>query len=89
MIINSLGLLINHLNAIIMKILKNTLFGILLLCMVTLVANAQNQAYWVHTDYVKPAKQNDYEKVCEDFAVVIEAIEKGSLDGFEESWMFD
>ena len=29
------------------------------------------------------------EKVGEDFAVVIEAIEKGSLDGFEESWMFD
>ncbi len=29
------------------------------------------------------------EKVGEDFAVVIEAIEKGSLGGFEESWIFD
>ncbi|TCL66138.1 hypothetical protein EV196_104168 [Mariniflexile fucanivorans] len=59
-----------------MKILKNTLFGILLLCMITLVANAQNQAYWVHTDYVKPAKQNDYEKVCKDF---VEACKKHDL----------
>jgi len=49
------------------KILKNLLFSTLLVVMSTLLVNAQNQAYWVHTDYVKPAMQSAYEKVSKDF----------------------
>jgi hypothetical protein len=43
---------------------------------------AQNQAFWIHTDYVKPSKQADYEKVSKDF---VEACKKHDLKGMDFS----
>ncbi|MBP0903926.1 hypothetical protein ACFSKN_05625 [Mariniflexile gromovii] len=61
-----------------MKISKNTLCTTLLLIMATIMLSAQNQAYWVHTDYVKPAMQDEYEKTTKDF---VEACKKYDLKG--------
>ena len=61
-----------------MKTFKNTLLSTLFLVLATLSTNAQNQAYWVHTDYVKPAMQSTYEKVSKDF---VEACKKHDLKG--------
>lgn len=58
------------------KIQKNKLLTILIMVMATLFVNAQNQAYWIHTDYVKPAMQASYEKVAKDF---VEACKKHDL----------
>lgn len=64
------------------KILKNLLLTAILLGMASTFSIAQNQAYWVHTDQVKPAKQADYEQVSKDF---VEACKKHDLQGADWS----
>jgi len=62
-----------------MKILKTTLVLTIMLLLIPTLINAQeNQLFWVHTDYVKPSMQNDYEKVSKDF---VEACKKHDLKG--------
>lgn len=62
--------------------LKNQLLTAVLLLITTTLTFAQNQAYWVHTDYVKPSKQADYEQVSKDF---VEACKKHNLQGADWS----
>jgi hypothetical protein len=50
-----------------MKILKNTLLFTFLFCLTLNLSQAQNQAYSIHVDYVKPSKVVDYEKISKDF----------------------
>ncbi|MEZ4793048.1 MAG: hypothetical protein R2783_06200 [Gelidibacter sp.] len=59
-----------------MKILKTTMAFVSLLLLIPMVSIAQNQAFWVHADQVKPSKQADYEQVTKDF---IEACKKYDL----------
>jgi len=59
------------------NILKNgSLLGLMLLLLTTLTTIAQNQAYWIHSDFVKPSKQADYEQVSKDF---VEACKKHDI----------
>ena len=49
-----------------MKTLQISLVFILL-ALSPIFLNAQNQAYWVHEDQVKPSKMMEYEQVTKDF----------------------
>ncbi|SHG20447.1 hypothetical protein SAMN05444483_10637 [Salegentibacter echinorum] len=49
-----------------MKTLQQKLM-FMLLVIAPIFMNAQNQAYWVHEDQVKPAKVMEYEQVTKDF----------------------
>ena len=50
-----------------MKILKSIFTIAIMLLLTPLTSIAQNQAYWIHADKVKPSKQGDYEQVNKDF----------------------
>ena len=50
-----------------MKMLKKTLLFTFLLCLTLNLSQAQNQAYSIHVDYVKPSKVADYEKISKEF----------------------
>lgn len=58
-----------------MKTLQQNLLSMLLV-IAPIFINAQNQAYWVHEDQVKPAKVMEYEQVTKDF---IDACKKHEL----------
>lgn len=64
------------------KNLKNLLLTAIVLGMATTFSIAQNQAYWIHTDQVKPSKQAEYEQVSKDF---VEACKKHDLKGADWS----
>ncbi|WP_417195570.1 hypothetical protein [Bizionia sp.] len=50
-----------------MKTIK-TITLLTIICLLTpVVLTAQNQAYWIHADQVKPSKQTNYEQITKDF----------------------
>ncbi len=59
-----------------MKILKTITVVVTMFLVTSQLSNAQNQAYWIHADQVKPSKQAEYEKVTKDF---IEACKKHDI----------
>lgn len=50
-----------------MKLLKNTLLFLSILCLTFNVSQAQNKSYWVHQDNVKPSMVGEYEKIAKEF----------------------
>lgn len=65
-----------------MKTSKTQLLTAALMLIATTLTFAQNQAYWVHTDQVKPSKQAEYEQVSKEF---VEACKKHDLKGADWS----